>query len=136
MIDREALLITARAAARHAYVPYSRFHVGAAVLCADGTVVPGANVENASFGLAMCAERSALFAAVGSGQVPGRDLLAVAVTCPDGDPTDVASHMPCGACRQCLVELLVVDGVVILDGVGTFRPAELLPDAFRIEPPK
>jgi cytidine deaminase len=133
MIDSESLLVAARAAARRAYAPYSRFHVGAAVLCGDGTVVLGANVENASYGLAMCAERSALFAAIGAGHVAGRDLLAVAVTCPDGDPTDVASNMPCGACRQCLIELLADDGVIIIDGVGTFAAAELLPQAFHFK---
>jgi cytidine deaminase len=96
-ISREKLMAAAREAARFSYSPYSHFPVGAALLCADGSIVTGANVENRSFGLSNCAERSALFAAVSRGQ---RSFLAVAVTAPASDvPTS-----PCGACRQALSE--------------------------------
>ena len=78
--NTDALLEEARAAAPVAYAPYSRFRVGAAVACADGTVVRGCNVENASYGLAMCAERTALFAAVAAGTYRVADLLPLAFT--------------------------------------------------------
>jgi len=95
--DPRELLSLARDAARFSYSPYSRFPVGAALLCADGSVVAGANVENRSFGLTNCAERSALFAAVSQGK---RDFAAIAVSCPaSGEPVP-----PCGACRQALTE--------------------------------
>jgi cytidine deaminase len=96
-IDVRALIARARDAARHSYSPYSGFPVGAALLCADGTVVTGANVENRSFGLANCAERSALFTAVSQGK---REFTAIAVACPGSD----VPVSPCGACRQALSE--------------------------------
>jgi len=91
--DVDALMSRAREAARFSYSPYSRFPVGAALLCDDGGIVTGANVENRSFGLSNCAERSALFAAVSQGHTRFR---AVAVFCPSAD----APVSPCGACRQ------------------------------------
>jgi cytidine deaminase len=131
----EDLLVSARAAAASAYAPYSRFPVGAAVLCADGSVVAGGNVENASYGLSMCAERTALFAALAGGRLPVRDLVAVAVSCPAA-PADgpVSDRLPCGACRQVLHELLGPDGIVVVDGGHRFRVAELIPDAFTFRP--
>ncbi len=93
----EELISKARDAARFSYSPYSRFPVGAALLCADGSVVTGTNVENRSFGLSNCAERSALFAAVSQGHTSFR---AVGVCCPSAD----APVSPCGACRQALSE--------------------------------
>jgi cytidine deaminase len=96
-ITAEELLGHARDAARFSYSPYSHFPVGAALLCADGTIVTGTNVENRSFGLSNCAERSALFAAVSRGHTV---FLAVAVWAPASElPTS-----PCGACRQALSE--------------------------------
>jgi cytidine deaminase len=127
--DLEALLAAARDAAQRAYVPYSSFRVGAAVLTADGTVVHGCNVENASYGLTICAERTALFAAVAGGH---RDLVALAVTCLDGDVTQPATLMPCGACRQVMIELLPAHAPIVIDGVGVATPDELLPNAFRL----
>jgi cytidine deaminase len=95
--NAEELLARARTAAEESYSPYSRFPVGAALLCADGTVFTGTNVENRSYGLTVCAERNAVFAAVVHGR---RDFLAVAVFCPAADyPVP-----PCGACRQVLSE--------------------------------
>lgn len=125
----DALVVAARDAATRAYVPYSSFRVGAAVLAADGTVVAGCNVENASYGLSNCAERTALFAAVAGEH---RDLVALAVTCIDGDTSQPGTLMPCGACRQVMVELLPGDAPVLVDGVGTTTPDELLPHAFRL----
>jgi len=96
--DVRALIARAREAARFSYSPYSHFPVGAALLCADGTVVTGTNVENRSYGLANCAERSALFAAVSAGR---REFTALAVSC----PASAVPVSPCGACRQALSEL-------------------------------
>ena len=122
-----ALLATARAAAAHAYVPYSGFPVGAAVLTDDGTVVTGCNVENASYGLTCCAERVAAFAAAAAGH---RAFRAVAVAAPKALGTT-----PCGACRQVLNEFVPPDGDVVVLLEGTAGPeattlATLLPRSF------
>ena len=93
---RRRLLAAAKAAAKQAYAPYSRFRVGAAVLAASGKIYAGANVENASYGLSNCAERTAVFAAVAAGE---RKIVAVAVYTPTRKPT-----APCGACRQVIRE--------------------------------
>ena len=96
MPDLDGLRAAARAARTGAYVPYSKFTVGAALETADGRRFTGANVENASYGLTICAERTAVFAAVLAG---AKDIVAIAVTGPDGVTTP-----PCGACRQVLAE--------------------------------
>ena len=136
MADRDAaswggdpLMLAARAAAERAYVPYSRFRVGAAVE-ADGATFAGCNVENASYGLTVCAERVALFAAVAAGH---RRIARLAVTCADASPSlGEQGRMPCGACRQVMVELMGPDGDVLVDGVGSFRVSALLPTAFTL----
>ncbi len=122
------LLDAARAVREHAYAPASGFLVGAAVLAADGTIHVGCNVENASYGLTVCAERHAVAAAVGAGV---RQLLAVAVVTASEPPA-----LPCGACRQVLAEfgptmVVVVGGVSRGDGAQlvTTLP-ELLPRPF------
>jgi len=120
------LIDEARAAAEQSYSPYSSFRVGAAVLCTDGSVVRGCNVENASYGLTICAERCALFAAVAQ----GKHAAALAVTCPDGDQSTPGTLMPCGACRQVIEELLIAGGRIFVDGVGEFSKADLLPHPF------
>ena len=132
---RDALIAAAREAAGGAYAPYSKFHVGAALLLTDGSVVTGANVENASYGLSLCAETVAV-AKVLSTAERGR-LEAVAVT---GGAAAAAGQgatvTPCGRCRQILNELAQVGGTdpVIwcdgADGVLEFRLSELLPRAF------
>src|SRR5580658_3115408 len=95
---RQRLFRQARAAMKHAYAPYSHFHVGAAILLKDGRIFSGCNVENASYGLTICAERNAVFAAVAaSARKP--EITAVAVINHRGVPCS-----PCGACRQVLAE--------------------------------
>ncbi|MEW5825398.1 MAG: cytidine deaminase [Candidatus Bipolaricaulota bacterium] len=126
MDDRD-LVRLANEARRNAYAPYSRFPVGAALLCADGTVVTGVNVESAVNGLSLCAERVALFKAISEGK---REFVKIAVSCE-------SDHCrPCGACRQVLHEhapkLVVLMGNPVGDFVRT-TVAELLPDAFRLE---
>ena len=107
-----------------AYAPYSRFAVGAAILCQDGSIFEGANVENASFGLSMCAERSALFSAVSAGH---RRFLAIAVAGPPQTAT-----APCGACRQALCEFNPALQLVYttVDGIAETTLDRLLPAAF------
>lgn len=128
-IPAEALLEAAREASRSAYCPYSRFHVGAAVW-ADGRIFTGANIENASYGLTTCAERTAAFAAVLAG---ASRIEAVAVACVDAlEGADAGLLMPCGACRQVLSEFATPEATVIVDRVGTYPLADLLPMAFRL----
>lgn len=105
-MELDTLWTKALAAANASYSPYSRFRVGAALLLADGSVVTGTNVENRSYGLTICAERSAVVAAVSKGQ---RQFAAIAIATPDADyPVG-----PCGACRQVLGEFLAADAPVV-----------------------
>jgi cytidine deaminase len=120
------LIARAREVALRAYAPYSRFRVGAVVTDSTGAVHVGCNVESASYGLSICAERSAIFAAVAAGAP--RPLTALAVSCIDA--TNGAS--PCGACRQVISEHLAPDAPVHVDGLGQFTPGELLPHAFEL----
>ena len=127
MSSAEALLAAAREAAEQAHCPYSNFHVGAAVRCTDSTVVRGCNVENASYGLTICAERVSLFNCVAQGLQP----LELAVSCVDAqNNTSLSSRMPCGACRQVMQELLPNNAIVHIDGVGQRRINQLLPEGF------
>ena len=125
-IDWAELRRAAAAAMRRAYAPYSRFPVGAAGLVADGRVVTGCNVENASYGLTLCAECSLVSALVDSG---GGQL--VAVSCVDGDGTPL---MPCGRCRQLLWEHGGPECLVD-SPTGPIRMADLLPAAFDLDRP-
>ena len=122
------LVEEARAARDMAYVPYSSFKVGAALECKDGRVFHGCNVENASYGLTNCAERTAFFAAIAAGYKPG-DFTALAVI---GD-TD-GPIAPCGACRQVTLELggnaLPVTLANLKGDVFETTAAEQLPNAF------
>lgn len=123
----QRLLSVARDVATRAYVPYSGFPVGAAVLTADGTVVGGVNIENASYGLTVCGERVAIFTAAAAGH---RAIRAVAVSAPRAP-----GATPCGACRQVMNEFKPAEGdlVVILDAAEGPRQIplrELLPAAF------
>ncbi len=126
--SRDRLLETARGLVNRCRCPYSGFRVTASVLCADGSVHGGVNVENASYGLTMCAERAALFAAVSSGCAEVAELL---VYSPDGDPT------PCGACLQVAAELGSPSMLVHMadpDGkVETVTLDSLLPRSFGLD---
>jgi cytidine deaminase len=108
-IDSERLITAATAAATKSYSPYSHFRVGAALLADDGTIVSGTNVENRSYGLTVCAERSALGTAVSMGL---RKFLALAIYSPDSD----SPLPPCGACRQVISEFAGFDLRVIMAG--------------------
>jgi cytidine deaminase len=127
---REPLLLAARAAALNAHAPYSRFRVGAAVAAEDGRVFGGCNVENASYGLTLCAERVAMASAVAAGV---RRIEAIAVACLDADPSlGPEGRSPCGACRQWMLEL-APDAVVHIDGLqGAVKVRDLLPMGFRL----
>src|SRR6476659_2545181 len=97
------LLAAARAAAVNARARHSGFRVGAAVRDETGRIHPGCNVESDSYGLTVCAERVAIFAALAAG---AGNLVALAVSCPDARPGSPAARMPCGACRQIMAEYL------------------------------
>lgn len=127
----DELMADALQAAERAYSPYEGFPVGAAVLARDGSVILGCNVENSSYGLTICAERSAMFAALAQGHERG-DLLALAVACPNGDLAMPNSLMPCGACRQVMHELLADNAEIIVYGVGVFSKLDLLPRPFEL----
>jgi cytidine deaminase len=125
---RRALLSAARAVRRHAHAPYSRFSVGAAVLDDVGRIHVGCNVENASFGLTVCAERNAVAAAVAAGARGIRAAAVVSAARP--------AATPCGACRQVLAELGDDDTLILLASTGGAareeRLADLLPQTFRL----
>jgi homotetrameric cytidine deaminase len=126
----EDLLQQAREAALHSYSPYSGFRVGAALRLTNGEVEIGTNVENSSYGLTLCAERSALVGAI-SRFGPDLRIAAVAVANLNDAPSP-----PCGACRQVLAEFILPDAPVIfpaVDGVRVLRFSELLPMGFAIE---
>ena len=127
MIPREELLALARDAAQRAYCPYSHFHVGAAVVGGGKTYV-GVNVEISSYGLTLCAERSALAAAISDGASP---ITQVAVACIDTPPeAPLNERTPCGACRQWLADL-APHAVIYIDGYSEdFTIRDLLPYAF------
>ncbi len=126
----EALLEVAAKSAEKAYAPYSNFKVGAALLCADGAVFTGCNIENSSYGLTVCAERTAVFSAISEER---RDFIALAVVA-------VGEYMPypCGACRQVLNEFcpgefsVYVAKVDALDDYEVIRLSELLPHGFHL----
>jgi len=126
---RESLIAAARQAAAGAYAPYSRFSVGAALAFADGSVVTGSNVENASYGLSLCAETVAVARAMNDGARGG--LVAVAVVGGSEQPVT-----PCGRCRQVLMELAQLGGTDPLvwcageDEVLEMRLSKLIPHAF------
>lgn len=131
MTNRE-LINLALTAQKNAYAPYSGFHVGAALLTSDGEVFVGANVENVSFGLTNCAERSALFSAVSHGK---RNFEAIAIVGgKNGEVTDFCP--PCGACRQALSEFSRDKNlrVILFDGQTEkeLTLASLLPESFNL----
>lgn len=121
--QRDALIQAATAVRPLAYAPYSQYQVGAALLMPDGRIFTGVNVENASYGLTICAERTAVFKAVSEGY---REILAVAVATSN-------AGSPCGACRQVLAEFAGDVPVWLVDANGHGRQTtlhQLLPDHF------
>lgn len=118
------LIEAAREARQLAYVPYSKFAVGAAVLTADGKIFTGCNIENASYGLCICAERTAIFKAVSAGYMK---FAALAVIADTKQPT-----APCGACRQVMIEFSIPKIIMsnIVGEVIESSMADLLPYAF------
>ncbi|MGA2749683.1 MAG: cytidine deaminase [Verrucomicrobiota bacterium] len=128
--QRQRLLRLARAAMKHAYAPYSNFRVGAAVLLRDGRVFSGCNVENASYGLTICAERNAVFSAVFA-SLKKPEVVAAAVLNHRGAPCS-----PCGACRQVLAEFgpRAVVWYFGADGLVERTMQELLVDGFGLCP--
>ena len=126
----DQLLDAAREAGKNAYAPYSGYHVGAAVLADNGEIFTGCNVENASYGLTNCAERTAIFKAVSSG---ARKIKAIAIAGPVGG----APAYPCGACRQVIAEFADAADMPIYVSTGaesseTYTLAELLPKGFEL----
>ncbi|MDR2192518.1 MAG: cytidine deaminase [Endomicrobium sp.] len=118
------LLGAAKAAAQNSYSPYSHFAVGSAVLCSNGEIYLGANIENASYSLTNCAERSALFNALSNGQ---KEISAIAVW------TKRGGVFPCGACRQVILELAPKSDIIINDINGkilVLKLSDLLPFSF------
>lgn len=124
-LDPETVMQAARDAAKRAYAPYSNFHVGAAILTGGGTIHQGANVENASYGLSMCAERNAV-AMMAATDPEDREIEIVAVFSPNASPC-----FPCGACRQVLREFGCKD-VLVETGRGLQRYPfdQILPNSF------
>lgn len=128
MLDSDSmneLVSKAKAAYKNAYVPYSHYPVGSAVLFSSGKIYSGCNVENASYGLTVCAERNAIFQAIAHGE---REVKGIAVAV----PTDVFPS-PCGACRQVIREFAVDCPVILINGKGQIRWTSLkalLPEAF------
>lgn len=128
-MDSKALIQEAIEAKKNSYSPYSNFAVGAALLCKDGKIYRGCNIENGAYPTSMCAERVALFKAVSEGE---RDFIGIAIVSSSGEITP-----PCGACRQALSEFVKGDFKVILaknqDEYKTYDFAELLPLSFKLE---
>lgn len=124
------LLAPARTARDRAHAPYSEFRVGAAVRTDDGRVFTGCNVENASSGLGVCAERVAIFVAIAAG---ARRLVELAMAV-DQRALARRERMTCGACRQVMAEHLDVAAPAHVDGVGTFTLQAPLPDPFTFSP--
>src|SRR5690606_3124644 len=128
-MTKEQLLEEAKVARTYAYVPYSNFAVGAALLTEDGKIYRGCNIENAAYGMANCAERTALFKAVSEGD---KNFEMIAVIADSDRPVP-----PCGACRQVMAELCPPDMKVILTNLNgdilETTVKELLPGAFKAE---
>jgi len=128
----EKLMELAIEAMGHSYSPYSGYKVGAALLCADGTVYQGCNVENASYSPTICAERTAIFKAIYDGK---REFTAIAV-CGGKDGKITGQFPPCGVCRQVMREFCKNDFLIYLHnadgGIDSFTLADLLPQSFSL----
>ena len=129
-MDKKALFILAKEAMKNSYAPYSNYNVGAALLCKNGNIYKGCNIENASYSITNCAERTALFSAVANGE---KEFVAICVVGgKNGEITDYA--FPCGVCRQALAEFCDADFKVFVgkneDDIKEITLGELLPCSF------
>ena len=129
-MNKKDLFILAKDAMKNSYAPYSNYNVGAALLCQNGNVYKGCNIENASYSLTNCAERTALFSAIASGEKEFESICIVGGK--NGEITDYA--MPCGACRQVLAEFCDADFKVFVgvseDNIKEYKLCDLLPYSF------
>lgn len=127
-IDYKQLMDKAKEASKMSYSPFSRFAVGAALIAKSGKIYSGCNVENSSFGMTNCAERTAIFKAVSEGE---REILAIAIYSPNSD-----NCYPCGACRQVMYEFQGDDEIIVItEDCGRLdarKLSEFLPFGFRI----
>lgn len=133
-MDRKQLIKAAMDARKNSYTPYSHYNVGAALLCEDGEIICGSNIENASYPATVCAERCAIFTAVASGH---RDFTAIAVCGGADSESGVLSGYayPCGICRQVMREFTDPDKFIVIvarsvDDYKEFTLSELLPNSF------
>ena len=127
----EILMSEAKRAKGFSYSPYSNFSVGAALLCADGSIYTGCNVENASFSPTCCAERVAIFKAISEGK---REFKAIAISGSSKNGKEELCY-PCGVCRQVLCEFCAADLDIVLcdaNGISVIKLGELLPKAFKL----
>ncbi|MBQ7915795.1 MAG: cytidine deaminase [Firmicutes bacterium] len=133
-MDARELMLLAEQAALTAYAPYSKFCVGAALVCEDGSVYTGCNIENAAYGLCNCAERTAIFKAVSEGH---RNIRQIAVAGKPQDGEYIPCCSPCGSCRQVMAEFGDSSMEIILgrssDELKVWTPQELLPASFELE---
>ncbi len=131
-MDAEKLIDLAKEAMTHAYAPYSGFHVGAALLCSDGTIYQGCNIENSAYSPTNCAERTAFFKAVYDGH---RDFTAIAICGGMGGKIN-GFTTPCGVCRQVMKEFCKDDFTIYVagpeDAFETYTLAQLLPSGFSL----
>jgi cytidine deaminase len=129
-MDKKDLFMLAKESMKNSYSPYSNYNVGASLLCKNGSVYKGCNIENASYSVTNCAERTALFSAIANGE---RDFEAICVVGgKNGEITDYA--MPCGVCRQVLAEFCDADFKIYVgiseDNIKEFNLEELIPYSF------
>lgn len=129
IMDYDVLLKKAKEVSEKAYAPYSKFFVGACVLGGSGKIYEGCNFENASYGLAICAERNAIGTAIASGE---KEILAIAIYSPN-----MENCLPCGACRQVVFEFRKDKDIDIItqvgDGYKVYKITELLPFGFDLK---
>ena len=131
-MDKNELLKMAKEARERAYAPYSQFYVGAALLCEDGSVYTGCNIENASFSPTCCAERTAIFKAVSDGK---RKFSAIAVVGGKNDADASTPCYPCGVCRQVISEFCDDEFILITENNGIAESivfSDILPKRFKI----
>ena len=129
-MNKKDLFMLAKDAIKNSYAPYSQYNVGAVLLCKNGNIYKGCNIENASYSLTNCAERTALFSAIANGEKEFEAICIVGGK--NGEITDYA--MPCGACRQVLVEFCDADFKVFVgvneNDIKEYKLSDLLPYSF------